>query len=259
MSLCFYFEIIWLLGWTLGPRCRTDAGVTKRVFVFGLKALYNYRYRVPEFLKRNAVPQPAEHGTKKLQEDSLCPSITQTHQHKTTNKNIRTPCCCLTLARLLTDAMLGNTFGTVWESQKQIWGTKWLEYWVTSKQKPRTHRKLPQQPTKQRGTRKNDDHDRRQKQNQNKKKVLMSPLVRSRRADFSLCFIGLKACHDNRLLTDTEVKWQLLISLQGFKVIRGNSQRTKHMLMVATVTRHAVQHGESRRRPQINEKEKKYC
>lgn len=190
MSLCFYCGIIWLLGWTLGLQCRTDAGVTKRVFVFGLKVLYNCQCRVPEFLKRNAVPQPAEHGTKKLQEDSLSPSITQAHQHETTNKNIRTPCCRLTLARLLTDVMWGGwggggTFGTVRESQKQIRGTKWLECRVTSKQKPRTHRKLQQRPTKTEGTCKNDDHDRRQKQNPNQKKVLMSPLVRSRRADFS--------------------------------------------------------------------------
>lgn len=81
----------------------------------------------------------------------------------------------------------------------------------------------------------------------------MSPLVRSSWADFSPFCRVFFACHDNQLLTDTEVKWHLLISLQGFKIIRGNAPRTKHMLMVATVTRHAVQHGESGRRPQIYE------
>lgn len=39
-----------------------------------------------------------------------------------------------------------------------------------------------------------------------------------------------------------------------FARIQKNSQCTKHMVMVATVTRHAVQHGESRRRPQIIKK-----
>lgn len=111
-------KLLELLFWGSNPAagCRSDAGVTKRVFgrirVESTLQL-SLSFGVPEFLKRNAVPQPAEHGTKRTLSLSLPPSITQTHQHKLTNKHTHTPCCGVTLAQSLTDITLGNTLGTV--------------------------------------------------------------------------------------------------------------------------------------------------
>lgn len=58
-------------------RCKDVFGSDKRMKVFSLPPCF----RVPEFLKRNAVPREAGHGTKKLQGDSLFLPPLHTHTH----------------------------------------------------------------------------------------------------------------------------------------------------------------------------------
>lgn len=102
-------------------------------------AIYFSRSRIPK-------EECSSSASRTWNQSSFSFHLAHTHTHTTSNHKWK-----YTHFQLFTDILLGNTFGTGRGSQKQIWGTKWLEYRVTSKQEPRTHRKLPQQPTKQRG------------------------------------------------------------------------------------------------------------
>lgn len=136
-------------------------------------------FGVPEFLQRNAVPQPAARvtGTKQLYPKPsrvrlVSQLVQHTHTHIHLHKNIvshlintkhshKYECTHLlvvsnTHSLPYTNTMLSTiyrgTFGTFSVSQKpnKVQAQSHLELSYNQTKKPRTHRKLPHQPTKQR-------------------------------------------------------------------------------------------------------------
>lgn len=139
---CFYFGRIWLLGFAVGLRTCCWMQNWRRCDQTCVRTHSGLKYLTINVLVWSSrIPKEecsSSASRTRNQEDSLSLFLLPSHKHTNIHSQTKThtPCCCVTLAQLLTDIMLGNTLGTVWEAQKQVRGTKWLEYWVTSKQKP---------------------------------------------------------------------------------------------------------------------------